>query len=176
VDPRESSRDSALVLPVELPPGLEALRVRHVPDAVHGLPAHLTLLYPFAAPASIDAVLLDRIGAIAAMHRRLTVTLAGRGRWPDALYATVVPDAPIRALQADLGAAFPSFPLYEDPDLRFEPHVTVVEGSGVADPAIASDAAWGELPIDRHLPEVHLLVKAGVRWRVGRSWILAPAS
>jgi 2'-5' RNA ligase len=172
----EPSRDTALILPVELPPGLEALRRRHVPDAADGLPAHVTLLYPFATPGSIDDAVRERIRAIVAGHGPFSMTLVGVGRWPDALYATVEPDGPVRALQADLAAAFPGLPLYGDLGLRFVPHVTVVEGPGVADPAVASDAAWVELPVDRHIPEVHLLVKADVRWRVAETWTFAPAA
>ena len=42
----------ALILELPLPPGLETLRRRHVEDAATpGLPAHVTLLYPFAEPA-----------------------------------------------------------------------------------------------------------------------------
>ncbi len=74
------------------------------------------------------------IAGIVAAHEPWTLTLARLGRWPDALYATVEPDAPVRALQAELAAAFPSLPLYGEPGLRFEPHVTVVEGPAVDDP------------------------------------------
>ena len=46
------------------------------------------------------------IAGIVAVHAPWTLTLAGLGRWPDALYATVEPDAPVRALQAELAAEF----------------------------------------------------------------------
>jgi len=48
------SEASALIIGVSLPAGLEALRQRHVADAANGLPAHVTLAYPFAWPESID--------------------------------------------------------------------------------------------------------------------------
>jgi len=164
------SDDSALILAIELPPGLERLRRRHVLDAVgEGIPAHATLLYPFAEPRAIDGAMRSVIAGIAASHAPWTLTLAGRGRWPDTLYATVEPDGPIRALQGDLAAAFPSLPLYRDPALRFEPHVTVAEGDGAADPAAATDPAWRELPVARDVREVALIVREGGRWRVG--WV-----
>src|SRR4051812_13480837 len=96
------SADSALILAVELPPALEAIRLRHVPDAAReDLPAHATLLYPFAEPGSIDAIVLGWIASIVGRHPTWTLTLAGFGRWPDAVYATVEPDGPVRALQAE---------------------------------------------------------------------------
>jgi 2'-5' RNA ligase len=171
----EPSPDSALIIRVQLPPALEALRRQQVADASEGIPAHVTLLYPFAEPPAIDRDVRDLIGAIVERHHALTLRLGGLGRWPDILYATVEPDGPVRALQAELAAAFPSLPLYGDPPLRFVPHVTVVEGPGVEDPAVAADPAWRELPVTRHVPEVDLLVKARGRWRITDCWPLAPA-
>ena len=52
------SEATALIVRVALPHRLEALRMRSVPDAVDGLPAHVTLAYPFAEPAAIDEALL----------------------------------------------------------------------------------------------------------------------
>ena len=172
----EPSRDSALIIRVELPPGLEALRRRHVADAVEGVPAHVTLLYPFAEPTSLFDAIHERVAAIVAGHRAWSMTLAGCGRWPDTLYATVEPDAAVRALQGELAGAFPSLPLYGDPGLPFEPHVTVVEGPGVSDPAVAEDPAWAELPIDEHVADVQLIVRTAGRWRVDRGFPLAGAT
>ena len=101
-----------------------------------------------------------------------TLTLAGFGRWPDSLYATVEPDAPVRALQAALAGAFPSLPLYGEAGLRFEPHVTIVEGPGVDDPAVEADAVWSELPIALDVREVLLVVRDGGRWRTAGAFPL----
>jgi 2'-5' RNA ligase len=167
------SRDSALIVAVRLPPGLEALRLAYVPDALaEGIGAHVTLLYPFAAPAALDQGLIDTVTAIVRRHPGWSMTLAGRGRFPDTLYATVEPDAPIRALQAELAAAFPTLPLYGDPGLRFAPHVTIVEGPRVDDPRVAGSAAWGELPVTIDIHEVELIVRDAGRWRTARAFPL----
>lgn len=173
--PLRPSRDTALILALALPPGLEGLRLQHVRDAAtEGIAAHQTLLYPFAEPASLDEALLDDVARIVAGHPGWTLTLAGFGRWPDTLYATVEPDAPLRALQAALAAAFPELPLYGEPGLRFEPHVTVAEGPGVTDPDVPADAAWAELPVTREVREVQLIVRRDGRWSVARAFPLAP--
>jgi 2'-5' RNA ligase len=167
------SADSALILAVELPPELEAIRLRHVPDAARqGLPAHATLLYPFAEPGSIDAIVLAAIASIARRHPAWTMTLGGLGRWPDAVYATVEPDGPVRALQAELAAAFPTLPLYGDPSLRFEPHVTVAEGDDVRDPEVPAAGAWAELPVTREVRDVALVIRTTGRWTVARRFPL----
>ena len=171
----EPSRDSALIIRVELPPALEALRRIHVADSADGVPAHVTLLYPFAEPTSVSDATLERVAAIVAGHRAWSMTLAGFGRWPDTLYATVEPDAAVRALQGELAGAFPALPLYGDPGLRFEPHVTVVEGPGVTDPAVAADPAWAELPIEERVAEVELIVRTEGPWRVVHRFPLSGA-
>ena len=76
------------------------------------MPAHVTLLYPFAEEAQLDAGVLDVVAAIAARHPVLRLTLGEGRRFPDTLYASVEPDAPLRALQDELAAAFPTLPLY----------------------------------------------------------------
>ena len=172
----QPSPDSALILRIQLPPGLGALRTRHVPDAAEGVPAHVTLLYPFATPASTSVEVLDSVAAIVREHREWSMTLAAQGRWPDALYATVEPDGPVRTLQADLAAAFPMLPLYGDPGVRFEPHVTIVEGPGVADPAVLDDPAWGELPAAREVAEIQLIVRERGRWRIATAFPLGSAA
>ena len=162
----QPSEDSALILEIPLPPGLERLRRQHVRDAsTEAPPAHATLLYPFAEPRAIDGAMRAVIAGIVAAHEPWTLTLAGLGVWPDALYARVEPDAPIRVLQAELAAAFPSLPLYGQLGLRFEPHVTVVEGPGVDDPAVEAHVAWTELPVADRVHEVSLIVREAGRWR-----------
>ena len=104
--------ETALVLVVSLPPALDALRLRSIEDASAGVPAHVTLLYPFAEEAQLDAGTLGLVAAIAARHPVLRLTLGEGRRFPDTLYASVEPDAPLRALQNELAAAFPTLPLY----------------------------------------------------------------
>ena len=85
--------------------------------------------------------------------------LVERRRWPDALYASIEPDGPAIALQADLAAAFPSLPIYGGAIDVFVPHVTIAEGRAVDDPAVEADPAWDDLPVTRTVTEVELIVR-----------------
>ncbi len=102
------SEASALIIRVDLPPALAALRLRRDENAADGVPAHVTLLYPFGEPSSIDDGVGSLVGSIVGRHAAWSMLLGERRRWPDTLYVSVEPDAPVRALQADLAAAFPS--------------------------------------------------------------------
>jgi 2'-5' RNA ligase len=164
VHPLVPDEGSALVLRVTLPPALEALRLRHVPDGVAGVPAHVTLLYPFADPASIDGPVRATIAAIAGRHAAWSMDLVERCALPDTLYVSVEPERPLRALQAELAGAFPTLPLYGRA-FAFTPHVTVVEGRGVADRSVAGDPAWRTLPVTCLADAIELIVRDAGRWR-----------
>jgi 2'-5' RNA ligase len=174
------STSSALVIPVTLPPGLEAIRLAHVTNAVDGVPAHVTLLFPFAEPRSIDAGVITMVRDVVAGHQAWTMALTGPAAFPDALYAAVEPpDAPI-ALQSDLAAAFPSLPIYRGSIDVYVPHVTIAElgrGSDTSDLEAAS--GWRDLPSISPAREVELIVcDPGGRWSVKHRFPLraSPAS
>jgi 2'-5' RNA ligase len=164
------SEASALVIRVELPPALAALRLRSDENAADGVPAHVTLLYPFAEPAAIDDGVIETVTSIVARHAAWSMELGERRRWPETLYVSVEPEAPVRSLQADLADAFPTQPLYGGA-YEFTPHVTIAEGLGAHDPAVAGDPAWSELPFTQFVDAVELIVRdADGRWRVDRQF------
>ncbi len=167
------SEETALIVRVALPPRLEALRMRSVPEAAAGLPAHVTVAYPFAEADSIDDALVALIAEVVARHAPWTMRLVERRRWPDAVYASIEPDGPAIALQADLAAAFPSLPIYGGAIDVFVPHVTIAEGRAVDDPAVDADPAWDDLPVTRTVKDVELIVRdVDGRWGSTRTFPL----
>jgi hypothetical protein len=83
--------DSALVIPVRLPPRLERERRLHVSVAALGVPAHLTLLYPFIAPGDLTARDRRRIASILRQHSAFDFRLGRIRAWPTALFRTLWP-------------------------------------------------------------------------------------
>ena len=167
--------ETALVLVVSLPAALEALRQRSIADAAAGVPAHVTLLYPFAEEAQLDDEVLAVVEAIASRHPVLPLTLGGGRRFPDTLYASVDPDAPLRALQAELGAAFPTLPLYGG-RFGFEPHVSILEGPAAAIPLALEDPAWRTLPVDQLVDAIDLITGRDGRWATRRRFPLGTSN
>lgn len=163
------SESTALILRVALPARLEALRLQCVPDALDGLPAHVTMAYPFAEPGSIDDAVARLVADVVAQRAPWTMRLVERRRWPDTVYTSVEPEAPAVALQADLAAAFPSLPIYGGTIDVFVPHVTIAEGRFVDDAAVDTDPGWDDLPVTCAVSDVELIVRSPVgRWTVER--------
>jgi 2'-5' RNA ligase len=172
---RQADDATALIVRVRLPQPLEQLRQQHVPGATQGLPAHCTLLYPFLRPEALTAAELRALRARVLGHPAHDVRLVGQGSWPDALYAAVEPDAPLRALQADLAALFPWLPLYGGAH-PFVPHVTVVAGTGAGLPALAGHKAWSSLPSSVRVSAIELIAEERGRWQRRRRMRLGPAA
>lgn len=159
---------SAVIVRAHLPAGLERLRRAHVADHAQGVPAHLTMLYPFMELARLSPRVRRRLELVARGRIPFDYVLRGSAIWPDTLYVAVDPSAPFVELQAALQAAFPDHPIYgRDATFRFVPHVTIVEGSGVDDPAVRADAAWGALPRPARATAIELIATGpdGV-WRL----------
>ncbi len=141
------SERSAVIVRATLPPALERVRRRSVGDAKDGLPAHLTMLYPFVEPARLGPAVRRRLASVATATQPFEYQLVGAATWPDTIYVEVDPAERFVALQRRLGAAFPDFPIYgPDPGFVFVPHITVAEGPPITDPVTLEDPAWRALP------------------------------
>jgi 2'-5' RNA ligase len=114
-------------VPVELPVPLRRLRdgLARVPGL--GVPPHVTLLYPFMAPAALTDDIRRRVAAIVAAEQAFSFTLRQVRRWPGVVWLAPEPDAPFRSLIASLRAEFPDFPPYGGAYAEVVPHVTIVE-------------------------------------------------
>ena len=167
------SDDTALIVPLRLPAGLEALRRQCVPDATAGLPAHATLLYPFARPDALDEAIRSGIESVVCVHAEFSCRLVGLGRWPGVLFATVEPEDPLRSLYADLLTVFPEFPSNRG-KFEFVPHVTIAVEPAVSIPETASDPAWQSLPAIQHVSRADLIVRGPTGWDVRWSFSMYP--
>jgi 2'-5' RNA ligase len=158
---------SAVIVRTSLPVGLEGLGRESVTDAAVGVPAHLTLLYPFVDPSELTLAIRRRLGRVARRHASFAYTLLGIAVWPDTVYVAVEPTAPFQRLQRDCQAAFPAYPIYgRDATFRFVPHVTVAEGSAVPDPAVAAHPGWRALPRAREATAIEVIASGmDGRWR-----------
>ena len=123
----DADRRSALVVvAAEAEPVVGEWRLRYQREAVeHGLPAHLTILFPFVPATEIDDELLTRLRRLYAPVRPFAYELASVESFPDAAWLAPVPPEPFHELVARARAAFPALPPYGDPEHVVVPHCTV---------------------------------------------------
>jgi 2'-5' RNA ligase len=158
---------SAVIIRARLPAALERLRRRSVDDALEGVPAHLTMLYPFVEPARLTYDVRRRLMAVAGATRPFEYELAGAATWPDTIYVEVKSVGPFVALQRRLAASFPGFPIYgTDPGFEFVPHVTIAEGPPIGDPATLGDRGWRSLPRPASATSIEVIARpTDAPWR-----------
>lgn len=119
-------KQSALLVPV---PEVESLvrpwRQRHDPAEQLGVPAHVTLLYPFLPPWQIDMTVLAQLHTLFAATPSFRFTLTTVARFPDALYLAPEPADPFIDLTNALTTLYPETPPYGGVHPTVIPHLTI---------------------------------------------------
>ena len=159
---------SAVIVRARLPRGLERLRRLRDANAAVGVPAHLTLLYPFIELDGLDRAIRRRLRMVAAVHRPFDYRHVDMAEWSDAIYIAVEPTAPFKRLQRDLQAEFPEWPIYgPDFDMEFEPHITIADEIGKQEPGLREDGAWNSLPRPARAEAIEVIATGrDGRWRL----------
>lgn len=166
----ENSRSAIVVLVPEADPLVAAYRERYDPSAAQGMPAHITLLYPFLPPASIGEDVLSALQTLFATLPAFAYALTAVRAFPDLFYLAPEPAAPFRELIAALAARFPQTPPYGGliPLDDVVPHLTVAHA---ADPveletlrARFTARAAPRLPLSLQASEAWLMDDRDGRW------------
>ncbi|MEJ5868020.1 2'-5' RNA ligase family protein [Pseudokineococcus sp. 5B2Z-1] len=159
-------------------PSVARHRARLDPAARRGVPAHVTVLYPFMAPDDVDDQVLARLAAavrtVAAFDVAFTRT-AWFGR--DVLWLAPEPAQPFRDVIAAVVRAFPDYPPYAGVFDGSAPHLTIghsrLGSQGALERAEADVVTT--LPVHARVERVHLLVGADApgSWSVAHDFPLA---
>src|SRR5918992_5049479 len=102
--------ESAIIVPVTVPVAVNRLRDRMDPSAAQGVPAHVTLIYPFMPPERLKEDVRRRIEQIIASEAAFPFRLTSVRRWPNVVYLEPEPAEPFRRLTKALAEAFPEYP------------------------------------------------------------------
>ncbi|HYI21334.1 MAG TPA: 2'-5' RNA ligase family protein [Candidatus Limnocylindrales bacterium] len=151
------SGESAIIVPVQVPVPVGRLRDRMDPSAAQGVPAHVTLLYPFKPPEALKDDVRRAVEQIVAAEPAFPFRLTAVGRWPNVVYLEPDPAEPFRRLTLALAAAFPDFPPYEGAHANVVPHLTIAQDVPEDYLAAAQHALPGMLPIRDFAREAWLI-------------------
>jgi 2'-5' RNA ligase len=134
--------ESAFIVPVpEAEMSVGPFRARFDPVAALGVPAHITVLYPFMNRALIDGSLLSAVQALLGEIPSFAFRLDRIDCFPGVLYLAPAPAAPLVSLTNALAAQFPAYPPYAGRFERVVPHLTVAHGTDEQLAAIQNELA-----------------------------------
>jgi 2'-5' RNA ligase len=159
----------------EAEPYVGALRRKFDPAAALGMPAHITVLYPFMPPEEITQAVLGGIRRALSVASPFSFTLARVDRFADALYLAPEPAAPFVALTRSLVGQFPGYLPYGGKHAGIVPHLTVAQAAR-AEHDIAEAQLAATLPgagIPAKCGEVVLIENSSGLWKPMHSFALA---
>ena len=153
--------ESAILVPVPGPePVVGQLRAGLDRSASRGIPAHVTVLYPFVPPGQITPAVIQMAAAAVGSVPAFGCRFAGTGWFgEDVLWLAPEPAGPFRALIAAVHAAFPQYPPFSGAFADVIPHLTV------------GDRPEGGISALR-AAEAQVLPMLPVRTRVSRAWLM----
>jgi 2'-5' RNA ligase len=159
--------ESALLVPVPAAdPVVERWRTEHDPAARDGVPAHVTVLYPFMPPDDISEHVIEELRTLFGNIDAFEFALVTADRFPGILYLVPEPAEPFLSLVERVYDRWPEFPPYAgEIDLdRIVPHVTVTDGAPIEAMEKAAADIAEQLPIETQATEVWLMTRFTTRW------------
>jgi 2'-5' RNA ligase len=157
--------------PAHAPTALRTALIVEVPEAVvthlwlertaaakpsSGVPAHVTITFPFVPAAEVDVSLVERLGALFSAHAEFAFELGECQHFPHVLYLAPEPAEPFRRLTEAVTAAYPEYPPYGGVFEEVIPHLTIAEGD--RETLLRAEAEIRQwLPIAGRAAEVTLL-------------------
>ncbi len=165
------SFESALVVLVpEAERLVKRFRDRYDPSAVVGVPAHVTILYPFKPPDELTADVLATLQDLILSLPGFNVSFQEIQEFPDVLYLAPMPAGPFQHLTEIIVGAYPETPPYGGAFTEIIPHLTVaMAGDGQRLDEVAAEfrqVAGKELPIHARVDTVSLLENSNGYWKV----------
>jgi 2'-5' RNA ligase len=117
-----------------------------------GVPAHVTLLYPFVSPPKIDDGVMGALADVLRSVPAFGITLSRIAWFGDrVVWLAPEPDEPFRMLTNALVARFPGHPPYGGGHAEVTPHLTVGQNAPIDALRAAAAAVEPQLPIEAYI-------------------------
>jgi 2'-5' RNA ligase len=137
-------RSALIVAVAEAEPLVSEWRLRY-DNASLGIPAHVTLLFPFAPAEKLDEALVGELRGLFAAQPAFSVAFPRVARFPEVAWLAPEPAEPFRRLTELILDRYPDYPPYEGIHDEVIPHLSVAQG----DETLQDDV---EAALTRHLP------------------------
>lgn len=137
-----------------------------------GVPAHVSVLYPFLQESLIDSSVHAGIAAVLSPHHAFDLRFERTGRFPGMLYLAPEPDAPLRRLTRAVTERWPDVRPYGGRYPDPVPHLTVAQRAREADLDAAEADLSTRLPLTARVRAIDLVAYDGTTWRERASFTL----
>lgn len=160
---------SALIVKVpEAEAVVSPLRARFDAASQLGVPAHITILFPFMDPGRVSPAVLKRLQQVLAAVPSFSYSLTSAGSFETTAYLAPSPPDPFISLTTAVVRCFPEFPPYGELHARTVPHLTVAHGDANNASIAATELAArlrAHPPIHATCDAVTMLENASGQWR-----------
>ena len=157
------SRTGLIVQVPEAEPVVGEWRKRHDWSAAHGVPAHVTTVFPFVPEEKLDDRVLADLRELLAGVPAFRFVLTRVARFPDVAWLAPDPSERFRELTELVVARWPEYPPYEGEFEEVIPHLTVAEGDEALQDEV-DRALSPSLPFEAEAIEVTLIVEDDTGW------------
>ncbi|MBO9354970.1 2'-5' RNA ligase family protein [Bordetella petrii] len=144
------------------------LRTRYDPTSQLGVPAHITILFPFIPSDQITPAILTRLDTALNVVPAFSYSLSSIGTFEATTYLAPDPAQPFISLTSAVFREFPDFPPYGGQHAGNIPHLTVAHGDA-QNAAIAAQELATRLRahpvIQARCRAVTLLENSSGRWQ-----------
>ncbi|MFJ6759440.1 MULTISPECIES: 2'-5' RNA ligase family protein [unclassified Streptomyces] len=173
----EAGQTGLVVRIPEAEPVARAWRERLDPSAHDGVPAHVTVLFPFLDESRVDEHVHAALADLLGRHQAFDLRFAKCGRFPDVLYLVPEPDTGLRQLTRAIADRWPEAPPYGGRFAEVVPHLTIAQGRSGAAVLEEIEAGLADgLPFTSHVSSVELMVHDGTGWQERASFALGERS
>ena len=123
--PGPQTEASLVILVPDVEPFISSYRIEHDPSAATGVPAHITINYPFVPGIEPSEDLYQRLTEVISKIGVFEFTFHRFGRFPDVLYLAPEPEYLFNNLIEIILEKFPESPPYGGVFDTIVPHLTV---------------------------------------------------
>ncbi|MFH9250885.1 2'-5' RNA ligase family protein [Streptomyces lydicus] len=146
-------------------PAVRAWREQFDPSARAGVPAHITVLFPFLDESRIDAGVRSTLADVLGKHSAFDLRFERCGQFPGVLYLVPEPDTQLRRLTEAIADRWPEAPPYGGKFTETVPHLTVADDQGDTVLHEVEANLLGKLPFTSRVSSVDLMAYDGAKWQ-----------
>lgn len=150
---------SAILIPFpEVDDLVDAWREVLDPSQVRGIPAHVTVLFPFVHPTELTIEIVSTLEQYFSNIATFQVAFESTGWFEDrVIYLEPRPRERFENMTRQLAESFPSCRPYEGKFAEPIPHLTIGDGAPLESLRLAEDAFREKLPIETRATEAWLM-------------------